>query len=282
MFDYAEWMGYLDQSHGIDTNTNEQGDKLALKIYLTDDAARWLWGFVHHVDTEIGGFGYCTSPDPGIVIVDTVLLAPQVVSGAGVDFTDEAMAYMIEKAAEDGRLEDARFSWHSHVNMSTYWSPTDEEGVKDYEKSGMPWLVSVVANKRHEIKGRLDVFDVPLVGHATFNNGIDVVELRDNSLDDEISKEVEHFVEKKQTPQKVTTTNGSSNKTGDKKDDDKSKELELRRPVSVDSVMDPREFVLWQKFLAGEELTKAEEKEFEAYVDGNIPEVVDGEAVYLA
>lgn len=287
MWDYAEWMGYLDE---VDpgTDTQDQGDKLALKIYLTDEAARWMWGFVHAVDTEIGGFGYCTSPDPGIVVVDTILLAPQEVSGAGVDFKDDAMMYMIEKAAEDGRLEDARFSWHSHVNMGVYWSNTDEEGVRDYEKSGMPWLVSVVANKKGEAKGRLDVFDVPLVGHATFNNNIDVIELRDNSLDDQIAKEIEHFVEKKvyQSSTKGSTT-GSSNRTGEKSDeepaekDETGKELALRRPIQVDSTMDPQEFVLWQKFLAGEQMTDEEEALFEKYVDGEIPEVVDGEAVVL-
>lgn len=258
-----------------------------LKVYLTDDVQRRLWAFVQSVGTEIGGFGYCTAPEQGVVVVDTILLAPQTVSGASVDFTDDAMAYMIEKAANDGRLADARFSWHSHAGMGVYWSNTDEDGIEDYSKSGMPWLISLVANKKSETKARLDVFDIPLVGRATFHNNIDVVELRDNSIDEQIKAEVEQFVETKS----YTYTAGSYKGKQKEKDDKelteqefsrKGKELELRGSVTVnDGLMEADEFILWQKFLRDEPMTKDEEERFDKYLNGETPEVIDGQAVLL-
>lgn len=142
----------------------------AKKVYLTQAVADYMSQICKIAgDNEVGGLGYVHEDEDGDLIVDEVFLVPQEVSGGHVSLTGEAIAYGMEKALADGRLEDLRFSWHSHNTMSVFWSGVDEGGIKSYLDYGAPWLLSVVTNNDEEFLARLDVGSVPMVGRATFD-----------------------------------------------------------------------------------------------------------------
>lgn len=182
------------------------------QIIFTPEAWDWMRGYTLAVDTEIGGFGYVTSPEKGVFVVDTIYLAPQEVSGGGVHFKEGAMGYMVEKAIDDERVNDARFSWHSHNTMGVFWSSTDEEGIRDYKNTGMPWVVSAVVNHEGKIKCRVDVFD-SILDHITIEDTEVRVGVPDPAMNDEIMADIAQLVTKRPT-QATNTTTGNNSKSG--------------------------------------------------------------------
>lgn len=153
-----------------------------MQIYLTQEVNDFIDEVVARVNAEVGGVGYAYEdlPDnPGRIIVDDVFLIPQIVSGASVDFSKDAVAIAIERAVEDDRLSDLRFSWHSHGSLGVGWSGTDEGGINDYLTGGVPWLASMVVNRAGDTLARVDVQGVPLydsspsgskLGRLKYNN----------------------------------------------------------------------------------------------------------------
>jgi hypothetical protein len=136
--------------------------------------AQHVWEYIDEVvklvPAEVGGVGYVTETPNGNLYVDEVFLMDQEVSMASVEFKGDAIAAAIERSVKDGRIEDLRFSWHSHANMDVYWSTTDETGIEAYLRGGMPWLASYVVNKAKKDTARIDVQNVPVLGTVTFEN----------------------------------------------------------------------------------------------------------------
>jgi proteasome lid subunit RPN8/RPN11 len=134
-----------------------------MNIYIEPSALLKLWAYVDAVDTEIGGMGYAYRDGEDLVWQEVFLL-PQVSSGAEVDFeVTNGDEYAINKAAQEGVLGQPGFvwvSWHSHANMATYWSTTDTDRINGLAKTGLPYLLSFVGNKKREYKLRMDYFNV--------------------------------------------------------------------------------------------------------------------------
>jgi proteasome lid subunit RPN8/RPN11 len=128
------------------------------KITLSHQARMDIAHYVRHCDYEIGGFGYVTMNDAGNFYVDKIFLVEQEVSPAAVDFADAGLAYAIDKAANDDRLNDLKFCWHSHVDMGAFWSSTDDEMIANMNNGLTPYLVSLVQNKKGEHEQRVDFF----------------------------------------------------------------------------------------------------------------------------
>lgn len=117
--------------------------------------------YIRLCDAEFGMFGYVKLVMDDIhptFVVDTLFLAPQEVSGTSVDYESEGFEYAIEKAIEDGRIEDLRFSCHSHVDMGAYWSGTDEDFIRNMN-NGAPWHVSLVQNRAGNYEARADFYN---------------------------------------------------------------------------------------------------------------------------
>lgn len=130
-----------------------------LRVIVADDELDKLEAYCRCCPTEIAAMGYVTNNEDGDFYVDEVFLVPQEVTGSSVDFLSKGMVYAVEKAIEEGRINDLRFCWHSHVNMGAFWSGTDEGMIEDIRDSGpVPWFISLVSNKKGEWKARLDLF----------------------------------------------------------------------------------------------------------------------------
>lgn len=158
-----------------------------MDIYTNKLADDRLWFFVDAVKTEIGGFGYCTIDSSGAIIIEDVFLVPQYASGSEVDFIDGAgIVDAVNKAAEDGKLGDPNFiwlSWHSHHSMGAFWSATDESCINHYADQGIPRLLSIVGNHKHEYKCRLDLFNVDHFGITIGQVTMDSLKIKANPLD---------------------------------------------------------------------------------------------------
>lgn len=132
---------------------------MSMRLVIKESEMEKLWKYTDLCNDEIAAFGYITAQDDGDLFVDEVFLVPQQVSGAEVDFMSQGLPYAIQKASVDGRLNDLRFLWHSHVNMGVSHSHVDETMIASIRDSGpIPWLVTAIFNKKGDTNGRLDLF----------------------------------------------------------------------------------------------------------------------------
>lgn len=182
-----------------------------MDIIVNDDAWEKLWAYTDVCNTEIAAFGYVSPNEVGDLVVSEVFLVPQEVSSVEVDFVTEGLPYAVDKAAQEDRINELRFIWHSHVNMGTGYSGTDEEMIRKVRDAGpIPWLATAIFNKKGETNGRLDVFKPGL--HAELDGlrhikGIELDILSESSLRTQLDcvGEIESFVKK----QKSDPTRGS-------------------------------------------------------------------------
>lgn len=173
-----------------------------MDIVLTDEVHDKLWGYTHAVSTEIAAWGYISPDEHGDMVVDDVFLVPQTVTSTEVDFVTDGLPYAVEKAMNDGRINDLRFCWHSHVNMGTGFSGTDEDMIRKVRDSGpIPWLVNVIFNKKGEVNGRLDVFGPGLDDGLALNHirgiELDVCRVGTREVLDGIDSEIKQYVKKR-------------------------------------------------------------------------------------
>lgn len=109
--------------------------------------------------TEISGLGKVSNVD-GELVVNDVAIFEQRASGAHSTITTEALAkFQTERVLAGESMKEWCFWWHSHANMGVFFSKTDTDTIEG--STEFPWLVSLVVNKKHEHKARLDVF-VPI------------------------------------------------------------------------------------------------------------------------
>jgi hypothetical protein len=168
------------------------------KIGITQYAYDWI---MHATQTlkhsEIGGILVAEEREKGFVVLDTPMLVKQSVSAGGVDYDDAHTALAIERALRDN-IDPAtlRGNWHSHNSMGCFWSQTDEEYIQKRGQEGVPWLASIVVNTKREHKARLDLFDVPIVGHA-FYPDCELEIVTDDEIEKSVKAEIAEWVEEK-------------------------------------------------------------------------------------
>src|ERR1044072_568154 len=86
------------------------------KVILTDQVVRYLRAICRLAgNSEVGGLGYVKWNEANKeFVVDEVFVIPQEASPMHVSIDSNGIAYGIERALNAGRLEELRFSWHSH------------------------------------------------------------------------------------------------------------------------------------------------------------------------
>jgi len=167
------------------------------EIAFTPKAWDQWWLYCNLMPGEVGCFGYVTLDTPSMTAyVDDLFLVPQEASAAEVDFIKDGLPYAVEKAVADDRLEDLRFCIHSHGEIGTMWSGTDEEMIATMGANA-DWFVSCVTNRKGSMRGRIDVFRFEPLGecHIKFD------ELRmyrhvTVDVEDEAKAQLDKFVSK--------------------------------------------------------------------------------------
>lgn len=129
-----------------------------MKISFTRDAYIKIRSFVDSTDLEISGYGK-SHLDGDKIIVDDIIIVKQKCSGTVTDLDDESTMKFFKSKLDSGEeIKNWNIWWHSHVNMGVFWSETDKKTAEDY-CSNNPYIISIVTNKRREIKARVDVFN---------------------------------------------------------------------------------------------------------------------------
>jgi len=138
------------------------------EIAFAAEAWEKWWMYCNIMPGEVGCFGYVTlHPDKQLAYVDDLFLVPQAASAAEVDFIKDGLPYAVEKAVADDRLDDLRFCIHSHGEIGTMWSGTDEKMIATMGVNA-DWFVSCVTNRKGSMRGRIDVFRFDPLGEYHF------------------------------------------------------------------------------------------------------------------
>lgn len=155
-----------------------------------------MWSYTELMAGEIACFGYTQlNEQTKTVYVDTLFLVPQTASPSEVDFMTDGLPYAIEKALNEGRIDDLRFCVHSHGQFPASWSTTDEDMIKKIGSTGTPWFASAIFNHEGASTGRIDIFGDTPFGKTQHNlKGLAVQMERDAQYDADRLDEIEEFV----------------------------------------------------------------------------------------
>lgn len=153
-----------------------------IKIPIQEEAYRKMFLYADYAkklfDSEIAGWGHYT-PSKGIYKLAP--LPKQIVQRAEVDtFPNMDTKYDIS---------DCVVQWHSHIDMSVFFSSTDINNIK--ECMGVyPVLISIVVNCKGEYKARMDISRVKFLNEEIPTELSYDVELEIIREDKNIEKEV--------------------------------------------------------------------------------------------
>lgn len=141
------------------------------RLIIPAEVESKIHAYVMAVPGEIAGMGKVKIDDETqAIIVEDVCIYDQEVTGGTADLSTEALAgFMMEKLAAGESLAPWILWWHSHANMSAFFSGRDTgtiDGSTDFQH-----LISLVVNKKRERECRIDGFrpfrytieDVPVV-----------------------------------------------------------------------------------------------------------------------
>ena len=106
---------------------------------------------------EIGGMSICYQDKEGDWIVTDPVILKQEIAGSTCDLDQEALADYYCNAQKKHGKKNFRFCWwHSHHNMSVFWSPTDLKGIEEYSDGDMSF--ALVVNLKRENKFRVSLW----------------------------------------------------------------------------------------------------------------------------
>lgn len=126
-------------------------------IYFTPRAMAKLQAYVSLSEVEVSGIGRVERLDSEDFLVTEVLLIEQESSWASTELDSEALQRFLEELISKG--EDPglyKLWWHSHSDSSVFWSNVDDETCEHFKNK---WMLAVVANRKGEISGRIDIYE---------------------------------------------------------------------------------------------------------------------------
>ena len=179
----------------------EQLEKTEVKkpiVYMMANTYLKMLEYVMKCDTEIAWHGTVKRGEGDknhIFFIKDVYLYPQKIAAATVQVDDTK--YTQWSDAQDAEtFNNRRFQGHSHVNMSTFYSGTDEANKKEFLQDLLDddYYIFLVTNKRQE--HNFEVYD--LAQNIIFENkDIDFrVYLNENTLLESVNDEMNNYLTK--------------------------------------------------------------------------------------
>lgn len=128
-----------------------------MKIIITDRAYSKLNNFVNLVNTEISGMAKSTiNKEKNIIITDFIIFDQEVTAGSTI-ISDESQAKFLNELMKKNEDPSCwNVWWHSHCDMGVFWSGTDDKTIEEH--TSQTFLISLVVNKKMEMKARLDIY----------------------------------------------------------------------------------------------------------------------------
>jgi hypothetical protein len=107
--------------------------------------------------TEIGGMAVTLQDKDGDWKIQEPVILKQEVSGALCELDKTELAVYYGKMAMKYKNHNMRFCWwHSHAEMSAFWSGTDTDTIDEYEDGDLSF--ALVVNVKEEYKCRVSVW----------------------------------------------------------------------------------------------------------------------------
>lgn len=129
-------------------------------IRIDFDALLKMNAYVDNCESEIGWLGRVETIH-GVQFITEVYLFEQEVDGTTTEISPEGLQDFAEEllTEEDGleKWNQIRMWGHSHVNMSTSPSWQDDDQMLEFMKTGHPFFLRLIANKKGEV--RIDYYD---------------------------------------------------------------------------------------------------------------------------
>lgn len=128
------------------------GEKMT--IALSPLAHAKLLYYTRAADGEISGFGK-TRKVGRQVIVEDVRIFKQECSSGSTDLSMSALHVFINELIKaSGDPSQWKLWWHTHNDFGVFWSTTDTSNMERHSEDS--WLVSICANKKGQLLGRID------------------------------------------------------------------------------------------------------------------------------
>ncbi len=125
------------------------------RIFIAAQAFERLKLYIDICPSEVAGLGMVADRERDL-LVTRIFLIRQRASDADTELDPEAVAeHLLHILHQAGDLSAVRLWWHSHAEGQIFWSKTDEETIEGLR---IDPLLSIVGNKRHEFRCRLDQF----------------------------------------------------------------------------------------------------------------------------
>lgn len=127
-----------------------------IRLYLLPEVEERIRHYTELAAGEVSGLGTVEEFDGGFLVTD-LFLPKQTCSPGGTDLDQDSVATLILEMDQAGKdAGTLRFWWHSHGNLNTFWSHTDEECINNLANGD--YVLSMVTNKRGQVLARLDIF----------------------------------------------------------------------------------------------------------------------------
>lgn len=136
-----------------------------VEVLFTQETYNQMFGYIDETPIEISGVGRIKRIIEGdkisFVIHELFLLKQRNTSASTHLDAEELSNFLIDRVRNELPVGDIKFWWHSHNTMGAFWSGTDDACCDGFEIEGREegnWYLSIVANKRREMKCRLDIY----------------------------------------------------------------------------------------------------------------------------
>ncbi len=123
------------------------------RVVVSLAAIKKIECFVRLASGEINGLGKITQTE-NLLITDVFTL-PENVDLWSADYTEAYNDFLTDFVANGGDPAELRFQWHSHGDITTFFSEEDSETIRN---SLADWRLSLVINKKRDYLCQLDIF----------------------------------------------------------------------------------------------------------------------------
>ena len=125
------------------------------QVWLDLAAHEKLWAWTRMAKGEVSMLGLVEDGDGGPAITDLFLMR-QTCTAASTDMYQADVARLLFDLGAAG-IEGQLRAWvHSHADMAVFWSGTDDKCIEGL--GGNPYIVSLVVNRKGDVRARVDVF----------------------------------------------------------------------------------------------------------------------------
>ena len=143
-------------------------EKCVPLICINPIAATKMQIYVEECKDEIGWLGTAVKDNKkNIIYIEDTILFNQEVNSATTEITPEGLANFGEELLKyKGGMEiwnKIKLWGHSHANMNTFASTTDDEQMEIFAENGHNWFIRIICNKKGSMKVDLYFYDMGII-----------------------------------------------------------------------------------------------------------------------